>query len=91
MQRFEDDDTGYLAWVHDHPNGFVVNTERPPSPRYLRLHRATCSFITRSSQQGRWTTAYIKACGLERAELERWANMVVGGRLQPCHWCAPGP
>jgi hypothetical protein len=80
MQRFEDDDTGYLAWVHDHPDGFVVNTEPPPSPGYLMLHRATCTFITRSSQQGRWTAAYLKVCSPELAELHRWAKTMVGGR-----------
>jgi hypothetical protein len=91
MQLFQDDDTGYLAWVQEHQDGFVVNAERRPSPRYLILHRAKCTFITRASQQGHWTVAYIKVCGPEPAELERWANTVVGGRLQPCRWCAPGP
>jgi hypothetical protein len=28
MQRFQDDDPGYLAWVQSHPGGFIVNTER---------------------------------------------------------------
>lgn len=45
MQPFEEDDTGYLMWVNDHPDGFVVNAERPPSPRYLMLHRVACSHI----------------------------------------------
>jgi hypothetical protein len=91
VQVFQDDDAGYLAWVQRHPGGFVLNAERRPSPSYLILHRAQCAHITRASQQGRWTTAYVKACAPEVAELERWASTVVGGRLQPCHWCAPGP
>jgi hypothetical protein len=91
MQLFQDDDEGYLAWAHQHPDGFVVNAERRPSPRYLILHRADCTFITRASQQGRWTVAYIKMCAPEAAELKRWASTVVGGRLQPCRWCDPGP
>jgi hypothetical protein len=39
VQEFQDDDAGYLAWVQQHPDGFVLNTERRPSPNYLILHR----------------------------------------------------
>jgi len=49
-----------------HPDGFVVNAERRPSPRYLILHRTDCTHITRASQQGRWTVAYIR-CALLRS------------------------
>jgi hypothetical protein len=91
VQVFRDDDAGYLAWIHQHPDGFVVNAERHPSPSYLMLHRAQCAHIARASQQGRWTVAYVKICASAVAELERWASTVVGGRLQPCRWCAPGP
>ena len=90
MRLFQDDE-GYLAWVQQHPDVFVVNAERHPSPGYLMLHRADCTFITRTSQQGRWTVAYVKACAPGVPELGRWASTVVGGRLQPCRWCAPGP
>jgi hypothetical protein len=89
MQRFEEDDAGYLMWVNYHPDGFVVNTERPPSPRYLMLHRAACSHISRATQQGRWTHDYLKVCAPSIAELEEWARREAGGRLQACHWCAP--
>jgi len=91
MRRFEDDDTGYLAWVQGHPDGFVVNCERRPSPAYLVLHRAECAHITRATQPGRWTADYIKVCAPKLAELEGWARTEVGGQLQPCHWCVPGP
>jgi hypothetical protein len=91
VQAFRDDDAGYLAWIQQHSDGFVVNAERRPTPSYLILHRADCTFITRASQQGRWTADYVKVCAPAVAELERWASRVVGGRLQPCHWCAPGP
>src|SRR5829696_7721217 len=45
MRIFEDDDTGYLAWVESHQHGFVVSTTRKPDPRYLMLHRASCGTI----------------------------------------------
>jgi hypothetical protein len=62
VQVFQDDDGGYLAWVQQHPDGFVLNTERHPSSSYLMLHRARCAHITRASQEGRWTVAYVNVC-----------------------------
>jgi hypothetical protein len=91
LRIFQDDDAGYLAWIHQHPDGFVANAARRPAAKYLILHRATCTYITRATQQGRWTVAYIKVCAPEVAELDRWASMAVGGRLRACRWCAPGP
>lgn len=38
---FIDDDPGYLAWITAHPDGYVLNCERAPSPRYLMLHLAS--------------------------------------------------
>jgi hypothetical protein len=47
--EFMDNDQGYVAWLADHPDGFVLNCERPPRPSYLTLHRATCWTISRAS------------------------------------------
>ncbi|MGH4020320.1 MAG: hypothetical protein ACRDT0_14010 [Pseudonocardiaceae bacterium] len=88
MVRFVDNDDGYLAWIAQHTDGFVLNTERNPNPYYLRLHRATCWTITRLQPNARrWTTGdYIKICG-SRTELESWARDTVGGTVQPCRLC----
>ena len=87
MQRFADDDAGYLSWISRNPDGYVVNANRNPSPNYLMLHRATCRTITENpTRGGRWTADYIKLCG-QRAELERWAHDEIGGSLQPCGHC----
>jgi hypothetical protein len=84
---FADDDDGYLAWIAQHPDGFVLNTESTPNPNYLRLHRATCSTITILRPPARrWTVDYIKICG-SRTELESWASDTVGGAVQPCRFC----
>ena len=29
MIRFSDDDPGYLSWIAEHPDGFVLNVRRP--------------------------------------------------------------
>jgi hypothetical protein len=50
MTTFVDDDEGYLAWVASHPDGYVVNCGRSPTPAYLRLHRAACKFISTSTR-----------------------------------------
>ncbi len=64
MQTFVDDDEGYLAWLRDHPGGYVVNADRPPNPSYLRLHRTTCRTISGQPASGRaWTVTSTKVCG----------------------------
>jgi hypothetical protein len=42
---FKDDDNSYRAWLKANLHGFVVNTERSPSARYLKLHCAECTHI----------------------------------------------
>jgi hypothetical protein len=86
MQRFVDDDRGYLDWLEHHPDGFVINTGRAPSAVYLMLHRASCGTITGTPARGTtFTGEYAKVCG-ERNELEGFADHL-GGRAQPCGLC----
>jgi hypothetical protein len=47
MQHFVNDDTGYMLWLAQHPNGFVINTYSAPSAAYLKLHLASCPSISR--------------------------------------------
>jgi len=67
VQCFIDDDDSYVRWLDGHPEGFVLNAERNPTPDYLVLHRASCSTISRLQPGAtRWTTGdYIKLCGIE--------------------------
>lgn len=86
MQYFADDDSGYLGWLEDHPEGFVLNTTRTPSASYLILHQATCWTISRL--QRRATTFagdYSKLCG-SRRELESGACFL-GGTASSCGHC----
>ena len=90
MQKFIDDDRGYLHWLNANPMGFVVNCERKPRASYLILHRATCGTIRGVPARGkRWTADYIKVCSLSKAELESWARREVGGEVSPCRLCNP--
>jgi hypothetical protein len=86
VQSFVDDDAGYLTWLDEHPDAFVINTYRTPSPAYIRLHQARCRTINGSPARGsRWTNDYRKICGT-RAELETWARNL-GGNAQPSPLC----
>jgi hypothetical protein len=79
MDRFVDDDPGYLDWLARHPDGFVINTGRTPTAAYLMLHRARCGTITGRPARGTtFTGDYAKVCG-DREELEGFGRHL-GGR-----------
>lgn len=79
VQRFIDDDDGYVHWLAAPPDGFVLNTQRTPRPVYLMLHRATCPKISHLQHgASRWTHDYIKFSG-NRAEIEALARHQLGG------------
>jgi len=87
VQRFLDDDSGYLQWLATHRDGFVINTYRKPTGTYLVLHRATCRTISGTPAVGsRWTVDYAKFCG-GRSELEAFARNEVGGEPRICGRC----
>ena len=84
--EFMDDDKGYLAWLAGHPDGYVLNCERPPRPAYLMLHRATCGAI--SGKPGRrWTVAYQKVCAETFKEIEAWTGPI--GSPSGCRFRKP--
>ena len=87
--QFIDDDSAYLKWLEENPEGFVVNSERNPKPGYLKLHRADCSFVS-SPRIANWTTTdYIKTCSRDLDALKQWAVGTTGGMLDPCGSCKP--
>ena len=80
---FRGDDDGYLDWLAAHPSGYVVNAERNPKSNYLKLHHATCRYISGPPRsRGAWTDRqYIKICAPDIAGLEQWARENVGAPL----------
>jgi hypothetical protein len=90
MERFTDDDQGYLGWLARHPDGYVINTGRAPTAAYLMLHRAACGTIRGTPARGTtFTGDYVKVCG-ERVELEAFARRL-GGEPKPCGLCLAQP
>ena len=97
VSLFEDDDTGYLRWISEHPDGYVVNTRRRFDPDYLVFHRASCFSINRypnmHEDPGGFTErAYWKLCSTSLSELEDHLRRTIG-ELDPfskvCSLCAP--
>jgi hypothetical protein len=89
VKQFIDDDSGYLRWIENNPNGFVVNCHKRPYPKYLILHHATCLTISTPANTNWTTTNYMKICSLDRNELQNWAQNKIHGRLHLCKICNP--
>ena len=88
--EFRDDDAGYLAWLADHPEGYVINVARSHRATGARMHHAGCKTIGRQSSAGStWTGPYVKVCAEDSAELQRWAIESIGQPISPCGICRP--
>lgn len=90
IRSFLDDDPGYLAWVAEHGDGFVVNADRTLSPNSLVLHRAACSCIGGPARSGRARTAnHRKVCSSDLEVLVDWCRHDIGNDPGCCHRCRP--
>jgi 5-methylcytosine-specific restriction endonuclease McrA len=73
---FDKDDEGYQAWLISHPDGYVLNSYRKLSPKYLVLHRTGCHTISDYRQHAGKPAftggQYIKICGLHPGDLLAW-------------------
>lgn len=88
--EFRNDDGGYLAWVAEHPDGFVINIPRKYNATYARTHHADCRTISgRPTRGGTWTGPYVKVCSERFAELQQWAIGAVGQAVAACGICSP--
>jgi hypothetical protein len=89
MIIFLNDDRAYLYWVTHHRQGFVLDGKRKPKIGHLVVHRATCPEIkSTASRRAHWTTgSKMKACCLDRTELEAWAAEETGASPERCPRC----
>ena len=101
MEYFDRDDAGYLAWLQQHPDGFVLNAGNMSDPN-TRLHRAECFTIVETPPNGKpelnaqgvvpniRTGIHEKACSQDKVELINWAKMNRKGRVEAiCLKCNP--
>lgn len=91
MIIFVNDDRAYLAWITHHRQGYVLDGTWRPRIGRLVLHRATCVQIkVAASKRTHWTTASrLKACSLDRDELQAWGIEQSGGPTNACEHCQP--
>jgi hypothetical protein len=90
VTEFHNDDRGYLTWVRQNPEGFLVNCNASPTPNYVIAHRATCHMISGVPANGTtFTVLYKKICGNTLTELDAWAKREVNIRPHRCGICEP--
>lgn len=90
LERFENDESGYAAWLREHPDAYVLNIERTLNPGGARLHRANCRTIQGSPPRGdTWTGQYIKVCSVDKSALAEWAQRESGELAPSCSVCSP--
>jgi hypothetical protein len=96
-EEFLYNEAGYLAWIREHPAGFVLHTERNKNPYYMILHRATCPQIseyTAKMRPGGFTERdFIKICSLDVDCLRLWIprhGRPDGSFSSTCSVCEPG-
>jgi hypothetical protein len=75
---FDDaDDRAYLNWKGEHPDYFVLTSNRSLTPRHTVIHRATCtkvSVLTGNAKPGGFTRNYIKVGARTISELQAWVT-----------------
>jgi hypothetical protein len=88
VQRFKDDDEGYLRWIEGNQGGYVVNMDEPPSvPQYPMLHSATHKLLSTPKRTNYTTGKYFKVCSTDLEALEKWSQRRYGKSLTRCAQC----
>ncbi|HEX5102333.1 MAG TPA: hypothetical protein VFV87_00880 [Pirellulaceae bacterium] len=89
MIIFLNDESAYHYWVTHHRLGFVLDGRRKPQLNHFVLHRADCT-VLKGAKRHYWTTrGHLKACSLDRAELESWAAEECDDSVEHCPHCQP--
>jgi hypothetical protein len=88
MVIFQRDDDGYLQWVADNQNGFVVNIDYTHTyPDYPMVHRATHKALSTQRRKNYTTGQYYKVCSTDLSELQAWSRRETGKELIECQTC----
>ena len=91
MERFEDADRSYLAWLKQHPSGYVLNVLRTHASSGAMLHRSECFTIRNEAfRRAGWTTGfYVKVCSPSREALRNWSLRFIDTLPPDCLKCKP--
>lgn len=91
---FQKDEEAYLAWLSQHPTGYVLNAYSIPSDNYLILHSAKCKTISRSKPKAHPACftgdRYIKVCATDIQALGDWiTEQGLHEFSKECELCRP--
>lgn len=65
--EFRDDDDDYLAWIADHPDGYVINTVRGHTPAGASIRLLQHRLPTELALAHRWTTVQVASeCDMQK-------------------------
>ena len=71
IERFENDEAGYLKWVQSNSTGYVVNVDEPQYfPQYPMVHVATHKAISSTARSNYTSSGYLKFCSTDLEALE---------------------
>jgi hypothetical protein len=86
-QVFRNDETGYIAWVENHADGYIVNLDTI-GKRQSMIHTSRCFHLYPVSTDYNQTVAFGKACSTNKDALVTWAKRE-GHTIVECSSCAP--
>ena len=85
-------DEEYQQWIKENLVGFVLNTNKTPTSKYMCLHTNKCFSITElssSATEGAFTkNSYIKVCANSIQDLEKWLtdnDLMLSKECQHCN------
>jgi ubiquinone/menaquinone biosynthesis C-methylase UbiE len=94
--EFVNDEAGYLAWLADYPDGFVLDAMRNENPEVMVLHRARCVSVNDYAPGEQWGSftenRHMKVCGQSVGSLREWVRhhgREDGSFSGTCAKCAP--
>lgn len=86
--EFNDDETGYRAWLAAHPGGFVANMDkRRKRAEYPMVHRSSRKCVTSPNRENYTTGDYFKVCAEDIEALEKWSALDIRRPLTRCGRC----
>jgi hypothetical protein len=89
---FEPDDAKYLKWVNEHPEGFILTSNKSLYPKFTVIHKSTCDkikILKAPAKPGGFTERdYIKVYSTNLTDLNTWVlQKRVNGSSRKCSLC----
>jgi hypothetical protein len=80
--------TAYIQRVHDHPEGFVAQADKPDGAGIITIHRADCPDVSVPHEQDYTQGTTFMAFALSLPVLQECV-MTWPGRVEYCRKCHP--